>query len=234
MRKTVVIAGAASGIGAACATRFAAEGWCVVGWDRAVGNSPDVDWSEVDVTDHERLGELAGSLAPVDVAINSAGIAVRKPAAITTAEEWDSVISVNLNGAFYFAQSLFARLREASGVLVNIASVTAHVGLTQRIAYSATKAAIISLTRTLAIEWAQDDIRVFSISPTFVDTPLIQRGVATGQIDIAQILNQTPQRRLLSAEEVAGCIFRLAGPDFASVTGSDVLLDGGFVAYGGL
>ena len=75
---------------------------------------------------------------------------------------------------------------------------------------------------------------VFSISPTFVDTPLIERGVATGQIDIAQILNQTPQRRLLSAEEVAGCIFRLAGPDFASVTGSDVLLDGGFVAYGGL
>jgi NAD(P)-dependent dehydrogenase (short-subunit alcohol dehydrogenase family) len=233
MSKTVVIAGAASGIGAACAARFGAEGWRVIGWDRAVGSAPEVQWSEVDVTDNDRLHDLASSLGPIDIAINSAGIAVRKVATATTKEEWDRVVSVNLNGAFYFAHALYPRLCEAAGVLVNIASVTAHVGLTERVAYSATKAAIISLTRTLAIEWARDDVRVFSISPTFVDTPLIQHGVASGQIDLAQILDQTPQRRLLSPQEVAGCIFRLGGPDFVSITGSDVLLDGGFVAYGG-
>lgn len=233
MSKTVVIAGAASGIGAACAARFGRDGWRVVGWDRVVGSSSDVEWSEVDVTDNERLHRLAASVGPIDVAIYSAGIAVRKPATATTKEEWDRVIAVNLNGAFYFAHALYPRLREASGALVNIASVTAHVGLTERVAYSATKAAIVSLTRTLGIEWACDHIRVFSISPTFVDTPLIQRAVASGQIDVAQILDQTPQRRLLTPEEVAGCIFRLAGPDFVSITGSDVLLDGGFVAYGG-
>ena len=109
MRKTVVIAGAASGIGAACTDRVSPPRAGVSSGGTGPWQLAGRGLVRVDVTDHERLGELAGSLAPVDVAVNSAGIAVRKPPTITTAEEWDSVISVNLNGAFYFAQSLFAR-----------------------------------------------------------------------------------------------------------------------------
>jgi NAD(P)-dependent dehydrogenase (short-subunit alcohol dehydrogenase family) len=229
----VVIAGAASGIGAACAARFATQGWKVFGWDAAPGASTDIEWSEVDVRDHDHLHELAGSLPPIDVAINSAGIAVRKPAIATTKDDWERVIGVNLNGAFFFAHALHSRLKAAAGVLVNIASITAHTGLSERAAYSASKAGVLSLTRTLAVEWASDGIRTISVSPTFVQTPLIQRGVVAGEIDLAAIVAQTPQRRLLGPDEVAASIFRLAGNEFASLTGSDVLLDGGFVAYGG-
>lgn len=229
-----MIAGAASGIGAACARKFAMEGWRVVGWDTVLGHGSDVEWAQVDVTDYEGLHELASSLQDVKVAINSAGIAVRKPAIAISKLEWDNVIDVNLNGAFYFAHALYSSLRAARGVLVNIASITAHVGLTERAAYSASKAGIISLTRTLGIEWASDGVRVFSVSPTFVDTPLIQRGIAAGEIDLQRVLHQTPQRRLLVANECAAAIFWLASSDFASFTANDLLLDGGFAAYGGL
>jgi NAD(P)-dependent dehydrogenase (short-subunit alcohol dehydrogenase family) len=192
-----------------------------------------MEWSEVDIRDYDRLHALAEGLPPIDVAINSAGIAIRKPATAISQEEWDRVVDVNLNGAFYFSHALHDRLQDASGVLIHIASVTGHQTLRDRVAYSATKAAVISLARTLAVEWAEDGVRVLSISPTFVDTPLIRRGVSAGEIDLSPILRQTPQGRLLDAEEVASAAFCLASSEFRSVTGADILLDGGFVAYGG-
>jgi 3-oxoacyl-[acyl-carrier protein] reductase len=213
--------------------RFLAEGWSVIGWDVAPSNDPDVLWTQVDVRDWERVHELATSLPPLAAVVNAAGIAVRKLAAEVGKEEWDRVVGVNLSGAFYVAHALYPALRVGGGVLVNVASITARAGFTMRAAYSATKAGLLSLTRTLALEWAGDGIRVLAISPTFVDTPLIRRGVEEGTIDLEEIIRHTPQRRLLEPEEVSAAVFRLVSEDFRSVTGSDVLLDGGFVAYGG-
>jgi NAD(P)-dependent dehydrogenase (short-subunit alcohol dehydrogenase family) len=210
-----------------------AEGWSVIGWDIHPIEVNDITRVEVDVTDWDHVHELASSCPPIAVAVNAAGIVVRKPAVEVNQSDWDRVIGVNLTGSFYVAHALFPALRAAGGVLINIASITAHAGFTLRVAYSATKSAILSLTRTLALEWASDGVRVLAISPTFADTPLIRRGVEEGRIDIDEIVRHTPQRRLVEPDEIAGAVLRLAGNEFRSVTGSDVLLDGGFVAQGG-
>jgi 3-oxoacyl-[acyl-carrier protein] reductase len=232
-RPTVLVSGAASGIGEACVAKFASEGWDVFAWDINACETGDARCSIVDVSDFQGMKRAVLALPPIDVAINSAGIAVRKRAVALSQDEWDAVVRVNLSGAFYFSKLLHRSLATTRGVLVHLGSVTAHRTLRDRAAYSATKAGVASLARTLAIEWADDGIRVFSVSPTFVDSPLIQSGIASGEISWAAIVDQTPQKRFLTANEVAVAIFHLSSPHFPAMTGSDVLLDGGFTAYGG-
>jgi NAD(P)-dependent dehydrogenase (short-subunit alcohol dehydrogenase family) len=230
---TVLVTGAASGIGAACAARFADEGWQVIGWDLQTGNDRRVVWSQVDVTDWEGVHTAAGGLPALDCVVHCAGIAIRDFAVDMSREAWDRVVDVNLNGSFYVAHATQPVLAAGGGTLVMLASVAGRIGLKHRAAYGATKAAVLQLVRTLAAEWAPDGIRVVAVSPTFVRTPLVLEGIESGIIDVGTIERATPQARLLDPGEVAAVIFRLAGPDFAAVTGSEVLVDGGFGGYGG-
>lgn len=233
MAQTVLVTGAASGIGAASAARFRAEGWRVIGWDIEEPAGVD-EWTRVDVTDWDGLHAAAGSLPPLGCVVHCAGIAIRADAVDHAREDWDRVVSVNLNGSFYVAHAVHTALVRGGGLLVLLASVAGAVGLRHRAAYGSTKAAVRQLARTLAAEWAADGVRVVAVSPTFVRTPLVQAGIDAGRIDVAAIEALTPQARLLEPEEVASVIFRLAEPDFGAVTGAEIFVDGGFNAYGGL
>jgi 3-oxoacyl-[acyl-carrier protein] reductase len=225
---TALITGAGSGIGAACARRFLAEGWRVIGLDLATRPDAKIEWIEADVTDWDSVGRLAKGLPHLGAVVHCAGIGLREPAVETSREEWDRIVAVNLSGAFYIARWTFPRLRDGHGVLVNIGSVNGTAGFRNRAAYGATKAAIISLSKSLAIEWAEYGIRVLTVSPGFTRTSLVEQGLREGKTTIEDILRHTPQRRLLEPQEVASTVFRLVGSDFGALTGANILVDGGF------
>jgi NAD(P)-dependent dehydrogenase (short-subunit alcohol dehydrogenase family) len=233
MTTSVVITGAASGIGAACAERFLDEGWEVIGWDKQPGSDERIAWYQVDVTDWDGLGRAAASLPPLGAVVNGAGIGSRASAMDLSKDEWDRVININLNGVFYVARWSFDALRRGQGVLFNMASITATSGFRERAPYSSTKAGILALTKVLAIEWAEYGVRVVAISPTFTRTPMLLEGIKAGRTSEEDIIRHTPQRRFLEPAEIASAIFRLAGPDFYAVTGSNILVDAGFDALSG-
>jgi NAD(P)-dependent dehydrogenase (short-subunit alcohol dehydrogenase family) len=231
--QTVLITGASNGIGAACAERFLAEDWDVIGWDKQRGEDTRVTWHPLDVSDWDAVSKASGSLPPLAAVINCAGIGSRKSVLNTSRKDWDRIIAVNLNGVFYVARWTFNALRATQGVLVNIASITATNGFRDRSAYCASKAAVLSLTQCLAIEWAEEGVRVLAVSPGFTRTPLLLKGIQEGKTFEEDILRRTPQRRLIESSEIANAIFRLVNDDFRALTGSNVFLDGGWDAYGG-
>ena len=133
----------------------------------------------LDVRDHESIERcVAEALAwrgRLDVLVNNAGIAIRKPAFELTPDDWDAVLDVNLRGVFFVAQAVGIVMREQvpqGGAIVNVASIMGLVGSTERAAYGASKGGVVNLTRMLAVEWAPLSIRVNAVCPTFVDTPL--------------------------------------------------------------
>ncbi len=145
---------------------------------------------------------------------------------------WDRVIATNLSGTFYVSQALHPALSRAGGLVVNLASVTAHRAGRGRAAYATSKAAIRMLTEVLGLEWAEDGIRVVALSPSYVRTPMVERALAAGGLDEAAIVRRTPQGRLLDPAEVAAVIHELTGATFAAVTGSTIRVDGGWTANG--
>jgi NAD(P)-dependent dehydrogenase (short-subunit alcohol dehydrogenase family) len=143
------------------------------------------------------------------------------------------VIGVNLSGAFYVARWVFPALERGGGALVNIASINATNTFRNRAAYNASKAGLLSLTQTLAVEWAPRGVRVLAVSPGFTRTSMMDQGIRAGRTNEQQIVGYTPQQRILRPEEIASAIVRLVGDDFSGLTGSNVLIDGGFDAWGG-
>jgi NAD(P)-dependent dehydrogenase (short-subunit alcohol dehydrogenase family) len=167
--KVALVTGAASGIGLEIAHRFTAEGARVIRVDRA--EDADIRCDVRSATDVEAAFEQAGT---VDLLVNAAGI--REIGDVYTLEPsvWEDVIAVNLSGTFYCCQSAARRMRESGGgAIVNISSVGGLVGLAHRPAYTAAKHGVVGLMRSLAIELAPDRIRVNSIHPTNVATPLV-------------------------------------------------------------
>jgi NAD(P)-dependent dehydrogenase (short-subunit alcohol dehydrogenase family) len=231
--RTAVVTGAASGIGAATVTVLQAEGWRVVGWDLQAGSNPDVEWVEVDVGDYASVAAAAERLEVVGLLVNSAGNADRAPAAQMTAEQWDRVIRVDLTGTFYCCRALHAALAHSGGVVVNLASIAGHRAFAGRANYCSAKAGITMLTQVLGLEWAADGIRVVAVSPGFVMTPMMRQSVAGGHLDMDALTSRTPQARFADDVELARSIVALARDDFSFMTGSTVLIDGGWCANGG-
>lgn len=232
-RRSLLLAGAAGGIGTSIAERFLQDGWRVLGWDRAAVHLEGVEALTIDITDRSALAAAAGGLPPLDALINSAGVASRTPAATLNPSELDEVLRTNVTGAFALAQAALPALQRVRGVIINIASIGGHVGFRERLAYDTSKAALITMTRHMAIEWAPFGIRVVSVSPGFVRTGMAEDGIASGRTRIEDIIDHTPIGRLVEPDEVASVVLRLTDPEFSAVTGSDVLIDGGFAALGG-
>lgn len=226
-KKVAVVTGGSSGIGAACVAVLQDAAWHVTVWDRST--APAANASEiVDVKDAASVQRAAAKLDHVDLLVNAAGIAgSRVPMENLDTQAWDDVLAVNLSGTFYCCQALHRALKQRAGVIVNISSVAALVMMKGRAHYAVAKAGIITLTRSLAAEWASDGIRVVGIAPGYVKTPLLQAGIERGDLDEAALIARHPVGRLATPEEIAGAIVALALPPFAFMTGSTLTLDGG-------
>src|SRR6202790_1007229 len=240
--KRVLITGGASGIGAATAARFLEEGsaGCVLARDSKAReqirqNVPDLAGTvDADVSNLKQVqsafDDAIRIMGGVDVLVNNAGISIRHDFLKITPEEWDKVIAVNLTGVFYMAQVAARHMWERDGgVILQTASTNGIVGQPYYADYNATKAGVIELTRTMALELAPK-IRVCAVAPGYVLTPM-QRAEYTDAM-LEEVNGKIPLRRHAKPEEIAGLFAYLASDDAAYVTGQVFTIDGGETAGG--
>lgn len=239
--KVAVVTGAASGIGYTVAHHFAERGARVVGVDlnervgELVAELPGSGHHGIvkNLSDPAAAGEaIAETVETVGVPhilVNSAGIVLLDPAVDVPADHWQTTLDVNLSGTFYMAQAAGRVMLEAGyGRIINLASQAGVIGLDQHAAYCASKAAVIGLTRVLSLEWARRGVTVNAVSPTVVETPLGKAAWAGERGEKAK--QEIPVGRFAQPEEVAALVAFLAGEDAAMITGSNVLIDGGFTS----
>ncbi|ANW17168.1 SDR family NAD(P)-dependent oxidoreductase [Streptomyces clavuligerus] len=237
----MLITGGASGIGAAIARRFGQEGARVAVLDRdrdALGRFAN-DATEgvlpllADVAEEDSLREAFTRMDAVwgglDVVCNNAGISIRRAFLETSLAEWEQTLRVNLTGAFLVAREAGRRMKSDGGVIINTASVSGMVGMPDYAAYNVSKAGLIELTRTLALELAPR-VRVNAICPGYVLTPM-QRAEYTEE-QLAEQAGTLPLGRLGTPEEIAALVAYLASPDAAFITGQTLVIDGGETAGG--
>lgn len=228
-KRTVIVTGAANGIGAGVARRLAAEGWQVACADidaegvtklaaeiGGAGIACDVGL-EADI---ERMVAVAKSrFGRIDALVANAGISRFEPMVSTTLDSWNRVLSINLTSTFLLARTLTADLRAAHGAIVTIASTRAHMSEPDTLAYSASKGGLVALTHALAITLTPD-VRVNCISPGWIDTG---RHGHLKPSDHAQ----HPAGRVGKPEDIAGAAAYLLSPDASFITGSEFIIDGG-------
>ena len=243
--RIALVTGAGSGIGRAIAMLFAAEGAHVYVTDcngpaaeRVVGEIAGTGASAQAITaDVSRAHDVtamfravAGTHGRLDVLVNNAGLNVRGDFRHLSDADWVKIREVNLDGVVRVARDGFALLQASGrGSLINIASIMGHRGLRQLVGYSATKGAILALTRGLAVEYAPFAIRVNALAPGFVETALTQRALKNPGIQKA-LLESTPLRRFGLPEEIAKAALFFASDDAAYVTGAELAVDGGMSA----
>ncbi len=228
--KRVVVTGGTSGIGAATARRFHDEGCDVVVLSRGAGSGgvPGAEGIACDVSDRAQVLAAFERIGELDVLVNNAGLSVRRPALDIDSGDWDEVVATNLSGAFWVAQEAARRmLRGAGGVILNTASTNALVGYRYYADYNATKAGLVALTRSLALEWAPA-VRVNAVCPGYVLTPM-QEAEYTPQM-LAEVNSRIPLGRHATPEELAGLFAYLASDEAAYFTGSVIVMDGGETA----
>src|SRR5579871_658446 len=242
LKKRILITGGASGIGAATAARFLEEGAQVVVLDRDEQGRAAIQ---------KQLPKLAGTVAAdvanlaqvqaafaeavrlmgaVEVLINNAGISIRHNFLDITPEEWDRILAVNLTGVFYVAQTAARHMWErGSGVILQTASTNGIVGQPLYADYNATKAGVIELTKTMALELAPR-VRVCAVAPGYVLTPMQRAEYSDAMLE--EVNRKIPMGRHASPEEIAGLFAYLASDDAAFATGQVYTLDGGEIAGG--
>jgi len=240
--KRVLITGGASGIGAATAARFLEEGSqvCILDRDAKAGAAirqqlPGISEAFIaDVTNlmqvEAALAEAVRAMGGVDVLVNNAGISIRHNFLDITPEEWDRVIAVNLTGVFYVAQTAARHMMQrGSGVILQTASTNGIMGYPYYADYNATKAAVIELTRSMALELAPK-VRVCAVAPGYVLTPMQRAEYTETMLD--EVNQKIPLRRHAKPEEIAALFAYLASDDAAYATGHVYTLDGGEIAGG--
>jgi 2-keto-3-deoxy-L-fuconate dehydrogenase len=228
-----VVTGGGSGIGLAAARLLAARGARVAVLDLAPGD--EFLGLQADVTDDASVRsavESAGErLGGIDILVNNAGIGAIGTVADNPDEQWHRVFDVNVVGIVRVTRAALPYLRaSAHAAIVNTCSIAATAGLPQRVLYSATKGAVLSLTLAMAADHIGDGIRVNCVNPGTADTPWIGRLLAQAEDPAAEraaLAARQPMGRLVSAEEVAAGIAYLASPAAASVTGTSLAIDGG-------
>ena len=245
--KTAFITGAASGIGAACALRFAREGAKIAGfdlekaadgaWAEAVKDAPDSCFARGDVRSDEALGVAVSAaqqrFGSIDVLVNSAGVAGGGPVHLVEPEDWQRVIDINLTGTFLACRRVIPVMLEAGGgSIINLASVEGIEGFESGSAYNASKGAVMLLTRNMAIDYGRRGIRVNTICPGFIDTPMFQSVLGTPEVaTLREDIREAHQLgRFGKPEEIANAALFLASDEASFVTGHALVVDGGYTA----
>lgn len=240
--KRVLITGGASGIGAATAARFLEEGSAVVVLDRDAKGRKQIEAQlpklagtvDADVSNLKQVeaafAEAVRMMGGVDVLINNAGISIRHNFLDITPAEWDKIIAVNLTGVFYMAQTAARHMwQQGSGVILQTASTNGLVGQPYYADYNATKAGVIELTKSMALELAPK-VRVCAVAPGYVLTPM-QRAEYTDEM-LEEVNRKIPLRRHAQPEEIASLFAFLASDDAAYMTGHVYTIDGAETAGG--
>ncbi len=242
--KTALITGASKGLGKAMALAFADAGarlalasrdtellTAVQAECRARGAEAEIH--QVDVTSEEQVEQLRRDVlarfGKLTVLVNNAGINIRRPITEFTLAEWHQILDTNLTSVFLMCRAFVPHLETGCGRIINLASMMAHVSIAHRVPYSASKFGILGLTKSLALELAAQGITVNAISPgpcaTEINTPILNNPEL-----LAKFTAQLPVGRFGKPEEIAALAVFLASGDSGFITGTDVVIDGGWIA----
>lgn len=235
--KRVFITGAASGIGRSTAERFYSEGAELILIDMPTLEQAELatlfpnnmTYIQGDITKAETLAAIQLEVNKgIDVIVNNAGITRDATLLKMTDEQWDSVIAVNLTSIFKLSRMAAEKMKAdgRGGVILNAASVVAHYGNFGQVNYSATKAAVIAMTKTLSKELGKDQIRVNAVAPGFIATPMVAK---MPEKVLAMMEEKSPLRRLGKPEEIAAAYAFLASDDAKYITGTTLNVDGGTI-----
>ncbi len=245
--KVIVVSGGSSGIGAEVCRRLASEGTRVVIADlnlpEAEARAASIETEggravaiACDITEPEQCEAVAEiavkKFGQLDGIVNCAGISKPHDSITLPPAEWARMVDVQLNGAFYFAQACARRMIETGGAIVFITSTNAEAAFPRRAAYCCAKAGVAMLTKVLAIEWAENRIRVNAVGPAYVATDMTLRNIAAGNVNEAQIKERIPLGRLAQPADVADAVSFLLSEKASFITGHSLYVDGGWLAYG--
>jgi NAD(P)-dependent dehydrogenase (short-subunit alcohol dehydrogenase family) len=232
--KVAIVTGAAQGIGRAVAELFAEEGARVIAGDVKQGaDAPGIDNITLDVSKEAdwkaSVDKALATHGRIDVLVNNAGIVFNYGQVLETGlDDWNKVIGVNLTGSFLGMQAVLPAMRKAGhGSIINFSSIWGNVGVPGAAAYNAAKGGVRNMTKNAAVTYAKENIRVNSVHPGLIRTPLV-----TAQSDDMNngIIAATPMGRMGTPREVAQCCLFLASDDSSFVTGSELVVDGGYLA----
>jgi NAD(P)-dependent dehydrogenase (short-subunit alcohol dehydrogenase family) len=245
--RTAIVTGGGRGIGQALAVGLAEAGADVAVVSRT---KEDLDKTvamieaagqkglaiPADITDHGAVRDVVKQAADffghIDILVNNAGMNIRSKALDVTDEEWHTIMETNLHSAFMMAQETAKVMKEqGKGKIINITSVGGHVALRTGVVYASTKAALIQMTKTLALEWAQYGININAVGPWYFKTPLTEKLLADEDY-LNDILSRTPIKRVGELEDLAGPVVFLAGEGANYITGQTLFVDGGMTIYG--
>jgi NAD(P)-dependent dehydrogenase (short-subunit alcohol dehydrogenase family) len=241
--RVTVVTGGASGIGLACAKRLGQAGARVVVADvnvdrgKEAADQIEASFIQVDVLDEASIESCASTIesdiGPVEMLVTSAGILQPPLDPHTLATEvWDRVIGTNLRGTYLSCRAFAApMIRRGRGSIVTVASVTALLSAPLH-AYAPAKAAVVSLTQTLATQWGRSGVRVNAISPGITNTRALADAVSRNERNVSSFVNATPLGRLLEPEEIANAAVFLLSPEASAITGANLVVDGGWVGAG--
>ena len=244
----VLISGAARGIGLATARTFAVKGYHVVIADldgeRAAAAAAELSGTEphcglaLDVSDAEMVeavvAQVEDEVGPIEVLVNNAGIADQPVGTLKQQiEPFSRLLSVHLNGCFLLTQACAGYMLERrQGAIVNLSSIAGLAGIPGRNAYAAAKAGIIGMTRSMACEWGRRGVRVNTVAPGYVETALVADLAESGVLDVDTLRRRTPLGRLAQPDEIAQAVLFLASPAASYITGTTLVVDGGWLALG--
>jgi NAD(P)-dependent dehydrogenase (short-subunit alcohol dehydrogenase family) len=238
--KVAIVTGGSTGIGRAIAEKYVEYGAEVVIANRnedageTTANELGCIFQQCDVSEYGEVESLVETTVEeydrLDVMVNNAGIGRAGTIEELTLEEWDDVIQINLSGVMYGSRAALPHLKQTDGCIINVASIYGLVGGPGSAAYSAAKGGVVNLTRETAVDYASEGVRVNSICPGFVETPMTDEYLEQGQF-YEFVRGQTPMGRVAKPEEIGGIAMFLASDEASYITGTNVPVDGGWTAH---